>query len=51
MAVRGLPNSEGWWIARGTTDPAPDNTRLVHVEITGKFTGEVRVGGLAVRQK
>ena len=51
MAVRGLPNSEGWWIARGTTDPAPENTRLVHVEISGKFTGEVRVGGLAVRQK
>jgi len=50
-ALRGLPNNEGWWIARGTTDPAPTEPRLVHVEIAGKFTGEIRVGGLAARRK
>ena len=51
MALRGLPNSEGWWIARGTTDPAPDSARFIHVAVAGKFTGTVRIGGLAVRQK
>lgn len=49
--LRGLPNHDGWWIARGTTDPAPSATRFVHVEISGKFTGEIRVGGLAARRK
>lgn len=50
-ALRGLPNAEGWWIARGTSDPVPSDARFVRVEIGGSFTGEVTLGGLSVRRR
>ncbi|MGI5869561.1 MAG: metallophosphoesterase family protein [Kiritimatiellia bacterium] len=51
LALRGFPNKDGWWIARGTTAPAPNGTRLVLVEVVGKFTGEIRIGGIVARSK
>ncbi len=50
-ALRGLPNSDGWWIARGTTDPMTAEGRFIRVELSGKFTGGVKIGGIAVRRK
>lgn len=50
-ALRGLPNSDGWWIARGTTEPMTAEGRFIRVELSGKFTGGVKIGGLAVRRK
>lgn len=51
VALRGLPNSEGWWLARGTTDPVPADARFVRAEVRGKFVGDVHIGGLSVRRK
>ena len=49
--LRNLPNSEGWRIARGTTDSVPADGRLVRIELAGKFTGSVKIGGVALKRK
>ncbi len=51
VALRGLPNAEGWWIARGTTEGMPAGGYLIRVELSGRFTGKVKIGGVAVRRK
>ena len=51
VALRGLPNAEGWWIARGTSDGIPAGGVLIRVELSGRFTGIVKIGGIAVRRK
>ena len=49
--LRNLPNNEGWRIARGTTDSVPADGRLVRIELAGKFTGSVKIGGVALKRK
>lgn len=51
LALRGLPNAEGWWLARGTTDPVPADGRFIRAELRGNFTGAVKIGGVSVRRK
>ncbi len=51
VALRGFPNTEGWWIARGTTDGIPAGGCLIRVELNGKFMGNIKIGGIAVRRK
>jgi len=51
VALRGLPNGEGWWLARGTTDPVPADAQFIRAELTGKFIGSIHIGGLSVRRK
>lgn len=51
VSLHGLPNDKGWWIARGTTEAIPPGGRFVRIELSGKFTGEVLIGGVAARRK
>jgi diadenosine tetraphosphatase ApaH/serine/threonine PP2A family protein phosphatase len=49
--LRGLPNSRGWWIARGTTDTLPGNDSFVRITVSGNFKGTVTIAGISARPK
>ena len=49
-ALRNLPNSAGWRIARGTTDGIPGGG-YVRVVVAGKFKGTVKIGGVSAKRR
>lgn len=51
-SIRALRPSDGWRIARGSSDgPLPSGAAAVRVEAGGNFTGTVTVGAMAARRK
>lgn len=49
-ALRNLPNSAGWRIARGTTDGIPGGG-YARVVVAGKFKGTVKIGGVSAKRR
>ncbi len=50
-SIRALRASEGWRLARATTDPIPATTRQARIELRGAFSGTVTIGAMAARRK
>lgn len=50
-AIRALRSSDGWLVARGTTDTLPAGSAFVKIEVGGHFSGAVTVGAIAARRK
>lgn len=50
-AIGALRHSDGWLLARGTTDPLPADAAFVRVEARGAFSGAVTVGAMSARRR
>ncbi len=50
-AIRALRRADGWLLARGTTDPLPEDAAFVRVETRGAFRGSATVGAMSARRR
>jgi hypothetical protein len=51
LAKQPNQSSDGWLVARATTDPLPAAARNVRLHVAGTFRGMVRIRGITLQRK